>query len=81
MASFDVPDGDVRVLWGPVGSKDSDPSLKVVPASAALEQLEQGGAYVVYNPADVRTRIAIVTQQLQMNRAEDESPASRRETA
>jgi hypothetical protein len=81
VASFDVPDGDVRVLWGPVGSKDSDPCLKVVPASAALEELEQGGAYVVYNPAVVRARIAIVTQQLQRDRAEDESPASRRETA
>lgn len=81
VTAFDVPDGDVRVLWGPIGTKDAEPCLTVVPASEALEQLEQGGAYVVYNPAVVRARIAIATQQLQLDRAEGTSPVSRRETA
>jgi hypothetical protein len=60
VAEFDVPDGDVRVLWGPVGSKEpGEPGLIVVPADKALAQLEDGGAFVVYNPAEVRRRIAL----------------------
>lgn len=81
VAAFDVPDGDVRILWGPVGSKDGEPSLRAVAASEALEQLEQGGAYVVYNPAIARARIAVVAEQLQGNQADADGSAGRRKTA
>jgi hypothetical protein len=55
VATLDVGDGDVRILWGPIGSKaGEEPALAVVDAADVLSTLETGGAYVVYNPAHVR---------------------------
>ena len=54
-----VPAGDVRFVWGPVGSKDADAlGLRVVAAGEALDAVEASGAWVVYNPAGVRARMA-----------------------
>ena len=52
-------DADIRILWGPVGRNDPDdpPSLRIVDATNALRTLEEGGAFVVYNPAAVRARV------------------------
>lgn len=61
VGSFAVPNGDVRIMWGPLGS---DPRLEVVPASGALEHLEAGGGWVVYNPSRVRDRIGFITGQV-----------------
>lgn len=59
VARCEVPDGDVRVVWGPVGSKDADRiGLRVVPAGEALAAVEASGAWVVYNPAGVRARMS-----------------------
>ena len=64
VARFAVPDGDVRVVWGPVGAKDADEAaLHAVPADAVLARLEGGGAFVVYNPAGVRRRLAVVADR------------------
>src|SRR4051794_8674809 len=61
VAAFRVPDGNTRVLWGPVGSKEEgEPTLTALAAGQTLERLEAGGAYVVYNPAAVRARIAVL---------------------
>ncbi len=58
VARCEIPAGDVRIVWGPVGARDADAvGLRVVPAGEALETVESSGAWVVYNPADVRTRI------------------------
>lgn len=55
----ELPSGDVRIVWGPVGAKDPDQiGLRVVPADDALAAVEAGGAWVVYNPASLRTRLA-----------------------
>ena len=81
VAGFHVPDGDVRVLWGPVSSKEEAPGLRAAPATEVLEHLEQGGAYVVYNPTDVRVRIELVSGQLQKDPMEDSPSVSQRETA
>jgi hypothetical protein len=59
VATLAVPDGDVRVLWGPIGS-GADAAVRAVPVSGVLELLDGGGAYVVYNPAGVRHRLAMV---------------------
>lgn len=65
VAGFEVCDGDVRVLWGPVGSKKpNEPGLRAVTGPEALDRLEEGGAWVVYNPAAVRARIAHLAVQL-----------------
>ncbi len=62
VARCEVPAGDVRVVWGPVGAKDADAiGLRVVPAGEALDAVEASGAWVVYNPAGVRTRLAGAT--------------------
>lgn len=59
VAGCEIPAGDVRIVWGPVGSKDTDRiGLRVVPAGEALEAVESSGAWVVYNPAGVRARMA-----------------------
>ena len=59
VARCEVPAGDVRFVWGPVGSKDADRiGLRVVPAGEALDAVEASGAWVVYNPAAVRARLA-----------------------
>jgi hypothetical protein len=58
VARLEVPDQDVRVLWGPVGQKEADAGLCVDVPDTVLDHLESGGAWVVYNPAEVRTRIA-----------------------
>jgi hypothetical protein len=61
VAELEVPDGDLRVLWGPLGSRDVDrPGLSLVSGDEALAHLEKGGGWVVYNPAGVRTRISVV---------------------
>ena len=49
-----VPNRDVRILWNLLG--DDDP-LHVVEAEEALQLVEAGGAWVVYNPAEVRAKI------------------------
>ena len=55
----ELPAGDVRFVWGPVGAKDADRiGLRVVPADDALAAVEAGGAWVVYNPAPLRERLA-----------------------
>jgi DNA-binding transcriptional MerR regulator len=59
VAAFEVPEGDVRVLWGPIGSVE--PGLVIVPGDSALARVEQGGGWVVYNPAEASARIAVLT--------------------
>ena len=55
----ELPAGDVRIVWGPVGAKDSDQiGLRVVAAADALVTVEAGGAWVVYNPTPLRDRLA-----------------------
>jgi len=49
-----VPDRDIRILWNLLG--DDDP-LRVVDVEQALQLVEAGGAWVVYNPAEVRAKI------------------------
>ena len=58
VAGFVVPDGDVRVLWGPLGD---EATLVAVPASLVLKHLEGGGGWVLYNPADVLRAIRLLT--------------------
>jgi hypothetical protein len=42
------------VIWGPVPAGSSDePSLAVVAASSALQVLEEGGAWVVFDPTPI----------------------------
>lgn len=55
VAELVVPDGDVRVLWGLLGTPGR---LQVVNGEDALAHLEEGGAWVVYNPRRVRARLA-----------------------
>lgn len=62
VARSDVPAGDVRFVWGPVGAKDADAiGLRVVPAGEALDAVTAAGAWVVYDPAAVRARLAGTT--------------------
>ncbi len=59
VAGCEVPAGDVRVVWGPVGSKDPDlVGLQAVGAGEALAAVEAHGAWVVYNPGPLRARLA-----------------------
>lgn len=59
VAACEVPAGDVRIVWGPVGAKDPDHvGLRVVPAAGALAAVETFGAWVVYNPTPLRDRLA-----------------------
>lgn len=61
VAGCAVLPGDVRMVWGPVGEKDpAHTGLRVVTAGDALGVVEAGGAWVVYNPARVRRRLAAV---------------------
>lgn len=63
VARCDVPAGDVRFVWGPVGAKDPDAiGLRVVPAGEALDAVTAAGAWVVYDPAGVRARLAGATR-------------------
>lgn len=62
VGACDVPAGDVRIVWGPVGAKDPDQvGLRVVPAGEALAAVETSGAWVVYNPTPLRDRLAATT--------------------
>lgn len=62
VAACEVPAGDVRIVWGPVGAKDPDQvGLRVVPAGEALAAVETSGAWVVYNPTPLRDRLAATT--------------------
>ena len=54
VSELKVPDGDVRILWSLAA--DDDP-VHVVDADAALALVEAGGAWVVYNPAEVRAKV------------------------
>ncbi len=59
VGACEVPAGDVRIVWGPVGAKDADQvGLRVVPVGEALAAVETAGAWVVYNPALLRARLA-----------------------
>lgn len=62
VARCDVPAGDVRFVWGPVGAKDAGAiGLRVVPAGEALDAVTAAGAWVVYDPSSVRARLAGAT--------------------
>ncbi len=62
VGACEVPAGDVRIVWGPVGAKDPDQvGLRVVPAGEALAAVETSGAWVVYNPTPLRDRLAATT--------------------
>ncbi len=54
ISDLTIPDRDVRILWNLLGG---DEPLQVVDAAAALQLVEAGGAWVVYNPAEVRAKI------------------------
>lgn len=59
VARCEVGDGDVRMVWGPVGAKDPDEiGLRVVTVGEALVSVETSGAWVVYNPGPLRSRLA-----------------------
>lgn len=59
VAQCAVPAGEVRMVWGPVGAKDPEQvGLRVVAAGEALAAVETNGAWVVYNPAPLRARMA-----------------------
>lgn len=59
VAGCEVPAGEVRMVWGPVGAKDPDQvGLRVVRAAEALAAVESNGAWVVYNPSPLRARMA-----------------------
>jgi hypothetical protein len=61
VASLEIPAGDIRVVWGPVGAKQPDePVLVVVGADEALSYLARPGAFVLYDPAGTRTRLAVL---------------------
>lgn len=63
-AELEVPDEDRLILWGPIpGSPPDEPSFEVLPPKAALERLELGGAWVLFNPSPVR-RLAAKHLQL-----------------
>lgn len=51
-----VPDGDVIILWGPVGGDEC--GLRVLAFEDAVTRLESGGAHVWYSPTRVRRRMA-----------------------
>lgn len=58
VAGCPMPAGDVRVVWGPVGTKDPDQlGLRVLPVDEALEAAGRPGAWVLYDPAAVRARM------------------------
>lgn len=59
-----VPDRDIRILWNLSG--DDDP-LHVVDAEEALRLVEAGGAWVVYNPTEVRAKIDGLRDPLRAN--------------
>jgi hypothetical protein len=61
VADLEIPVGDVRILWGPVGAKQPDePAFAVVDADRVLAFLDRPGAFVVYDPERARRRIGIV---------------------
>jgi len=68
-----VPDRDVRILWSLSG--DGDPLL-VVEADEALKHVETGGAWVVYNPAQVRARIEGLRVSLSDARSAESAPTT-----
>jgi len=58
VAAIDIPEGDVRVMWGPLGG--AEPGFIIKRAKEALAHLEAGGAWITWNPANVRARIALL---------------------
>jgi DNA-binding transcriptional MerR regulator len=62
VAGLEIQSGDVRIIWGPVGAKDPETvGLVVVDATAALEYLEQPGAFVVFDPGPAWKRALLLT--------------------
>jgi DNA-binding transcriptional MerR regulator len=52
VAAFSVPESDQLICWGPVPSRDEDPSLVVTHRRELPEQLHDAlGAWVVFDPA------------------------------
>jgi hypothetical protein len=59
VARCEVPAGDVRMVWGPVGAKDPEQvGLQVVASDDALGAIGRPGAWVVYDPTPLRSRLA-----------------------
>lgn len=74
VAQLRIPEGDIRVLWGPVGAKEpGEPALAAVPADEVLARLETGGAFIVFNPVGIRQRLSVLA------RAHDVEPVKRDE--
>jgi hypothetical protein len=79
VAKFRIPEGDIRVLWGPIGSKEpNEPTLTTIEADDALARIEEGGAYVVFNPAAIRHRLNVLLTTRDPKLVERESLRERR---
>ena len=58
VADVEIPERAVIVYWGPVGAKDNgDLGFHIIDTAEAIEFSTQGGAWVPYNPANVRARL------------------------
>ena len=55
VAACEIPSGDIRFVWGPVGSKE-DVGLQAVRADDALEAMQSPGAWVVFDPTPLRAK-------------------------
>ncbi len=60
VSGVEIPDDDDDyILWGTPATQDGgQAALSSVPADRVLTTVERGGAWVVYNPARIRRRLA-----------------------
>jgi DNA-binding transcriptional MerR regulator len=58
VAACEIPSGDIRFVWGPVGNKEHV-GLQAVRADDALEAIQSPGAWVVFDPTPLRRQAAV----------------------
>jgi DNA-binding transcriptional MerR regulator len=56
VAAFQIPSRDVVVQWGPVGHDAA--ALRVIEASDLRDEVTAEGAWVTFDPAAIRARLA-----------------------
>jgi DNA-binding transcriptional MerR regulator len=81
VGGLEIPPGEEVILWGPLERGDVQPGLLVLARDEAWDVLAQGGAWIAYDPAPARQRIAVALdgpQDAQLQRAGRQDSAGRR---
>lgn len=81
VATLDMPLVDLRMVWGPLGTREEQPRFAAMPPSDIAAVIERRGSWVVYSPVDAIERFDTVAGTHPATNPNAEESAERRRSA